>query len=88
MNHSPELLGGTWQSEAWAVNGKAQNGSGAYRAFLFQPGDANLTDLTALAPAGWVLATAIGISDAGHIVDTGTRNGATRQYLMYPQPQE
>ena len=85
---------GTWQSEGWGVNGCGQvvglatTPTSSWRAFLFQPGASALTDLTALAPAGWVLTSAIGISDAGHIVGSGTKNGASRQYIMYPQPQE
>ncbi|HYV32879.1 MAG TPA: hypothetical protein VEO53_17455 [Candidatus Binatia bacterium] len=87
-------LNGTWQSEAYGVNGsgqvvgRAQDSSGNYRAFLFQPGAANLIDLTTLAPAGWSLGNATGISDCGHITGRGTKNGATRSWLMYPQPQE
>jgi len=85
---------GTWQSSANGVNGcgqvvgSAQDSSGAYRAFLYRAGAPALTDLTPLAPAGWVLTSAVGISDAGHIVGTGTKSGASRQWMMYPQPQE
>jgi hypothetical protein len=35
-----------------------------------------------------VLTSAVGLSDAGHIVGSGTKNGASRQWLIYPQPQE
>ncbi|HMO65209.1 MAG TPA: PQQ-binding-like beta-propeller repeat protein [Verrucomicrobiota bacterium] len=93
-----QLSNGLWQSESWAVNGcrqvvgRAQNAGGSYRAFFWQPGDATLRDLTALAPAGWTLGSAIGISDAGHIVGSGTKtvgqSQVTRQWLMFPQPQE
>jgi probable HAF family extracellular repeat protein len=85
---------GAWRSYGYGINGcgqvvgSAQNTSGAYRAFLYQPGATVLTDLTALAPSGWVLTSAVGISDAGHIVGSGTKNGASRQWLIYPQPQE
>ena len=87
---------GTWVSEAWGLNGcqqivgRATTPTTGWSAFLYQPGAANLTDLTSLAPpgAGWVLTSAIGISDAGHIVGSGTKNGASRQWTMYPQPQE
>ena len=85
---------GTWRSYAYGVNGcaqvvgSAQNTSGAYRAYLWQPGWANLKDLTALAPSGWVLTSAAAISDAGHIIGSGTKNGASRQWLMVPTPQE
>ncbi|MBK9140084.1 MAG: PQQ-binding-like beta-propeller repeat protein [Verrucomicrobia bacterium] len=85
---------GTWRSYAYGVNGcaqvvgSAQNTSGAYRAYLWQPGWANLKDLTSLAPSGWVLTSAAAISDAGHIIGSGTKNGASRQWLMVPTPQE
>jgi probable HAF family extracellular repeat protein len=85
---------GAWRSYGYGINGcgqvvgSAQNTSGAYRAFLYQPGATALTDLTALAPSGWILTSAVGLSDAGHIVGSGTKNGASRQWLIYPQPQE
>jgi probable HAF family extracellular repeat protein len=84
----------TWRSYGYGINGSgqvvgsAQNTSGAYRAYLWQPGWANLMDLSALAPSGWVLTSAAAISDAGHIVGSGTKNGNSRQWLMYPTPQE
>ena len=37
---------------------------------------------------GWNLPSAVGISDAGHIVGSGSHNSATRQWMMYPTPQE
>jgi len=85
---------GAWQSSANGVNGcgqvvgSAQDSSGAYRAFLFKPGATALIDLSSLAPTGWVLSSAVGISDVGHIVGSGTKNGASRQWMMYPMPQE
>jgi len=89
-----QALDGTWNSAATSVNGcrqvvgQAQNSSGAYRAFLYQSGATALTDLTSLAPSGWVLTSAVGISDSGHIVGSGSHNSATRQWMMYPTPQE
>ena len=85
---------GAWRSYGYGINGcgqvvgSAQNTSGAFRAYLWQPGWANLKDLSALAPSGWVLTSAAAISDAGHIVGSGTKNGSSRQWLMYPTPQE
>ena len=88
---------GVWQSEAWGVaacgrvvgRGQIANStSTAYRALLWQPGATAATDLSALAPAGWVLTVAWCVSDTGYIVGSGTRNGATRQWMMYPQPVE
>ncbi len=86
---------GTWRSFAYGVNGcaqvvgSAQSASGPYRAFLWQPGWASLQDLTdRVGLSGWVLTSAAAISDAGHIVGTGTKNGASRQWLIYPLPQE
>ena len=78
------------------VVGSAQNSTGAYRAFLFQPGATALTDLNTVsinggstpASLGWYLTSAVGISDAGHIVGTGSHNSATRLWMMYPTPQE
>ncbi|MBI2926169.1 MAG: PQQ-binding-like beta-propeller repeat protein [Verrucomicrobia bacterium] len=89
-----QLPNGAWRSYGYGLNGygqvvgSAHNTSGDYRAFLYQPGATALTDLTALAPSGWVLTSAVGISDCGHIVGSGYKNGASRQWLIYPQPQE
>ena len=97
-----QLPGGTWHSDGYGVNGcrqvvgRAQDSGGAYRAFLFKPGAATLTDLNTVsldggstpASLGWNLPSAVGISDAGHIVGSGSHNSATRQWMMYPTPQE
>ncbi len=68
--------------------GSAQTAGGAFRAFLWHPGWANLMDLNTLAPSGWVLTSAAAVCDAGHIIGPGTKNGASRQWLLYPVPQE
>lgn len=63
---------GTWQSYAHGLNGcaqvvgRAQNSSGAYRAFLWRPGWPHLQDLTArVGLSGWVLTHAAAISGRG-----------------------
>ena len=93
---------GTWQSCANGVNGcaqvvgRAQDTGGNFRAFFFKQDDTALTELNTVslvggstpASQGWNLISAVGISDADHIVGTGTHNSATRQWMMYPTPQE
>lgn len=85
---------GTWNSYAYGVNscgrvvGRAQNASGQYRAFVFFPKTMTLTDLTSLAPSGWLLESAVGISDNSHIVGSGWYNGEFRQWIMFRQSLE
>jgi len=47
-----------------------------------------MTSEEAYAPANWALTAAWGISDAGHKVGSGTKSGASRQWMIYPLPQE
>jgi hypothetical protein len=47
-----------------------------------------LTDLTSLAPSGWLLESAVGISDNSHIVGSGWYNGEFRQWIMFRQSLE
>jgi probable HAF family extracellular repeat protein len=94
-NELPALPGVTrtdWASEAYGVNryewvvGRAQNQSLAWRAFVYKPGLGGMIDLNTLLPpgSGWVLTAAKAINDGGIIVGTGTLNGATKSWIMYP----
>ena len=67
------------------IVGFAQDGSGAFRAFLSDAGAA-MVDLNTLLPAdsGWVLLSANAINDAGQIVGEGTFNGDPRAFLLTP----
>lgn len=53
-------------------------------AFLYRSG--RMDDLNGLIDprSGWELETAVGINDAGQIVGTGTRGGATRAFVLTP----
>jgi probable HAF family extracellular repeat protein len=84
-------LGGTlaWPTainNARQVVGVSLDPAGQARAFLWQ--DGIMRDLNELIdPAsGWVLVTAMAISDGGHIVGQGRLNGVTRGYLLRPGP--
>lgn len=95
-------VGTSYNSEAYSVNrfgevvGRVQNDSGLYRAFYYSPGAATLTDLTTAvlgdgqtpAQKGWVLQSAVAINDGGILVGRGTKNGFSRGWVIYPQPQE
>jgi probable HAF family extracellular repeat protein len=56
-----------------------------WHAFVYRNGQ--MVDLTDLIPAnsGWVLTTATGINDTGHIVGSGTLNGESMGFLLTPQ---
>lgn len=84
-------LGGS-NSEAMAINssglivGWSENLIAQRRAF-FSNG-VGMTDLNTLLPGGsnWVLNEARGVNEAGQIVGVGVHNGATRAFLLSPDP--
>jgi hypothetical protein len=56
-----------------------------WHAFVYRNGQ--MFDLNNLIPAnsGWVLTTATGINDTGHIVGSGALNGELVGFLLTPQ---
>lgn len=95
----PGTTSTTYQSSAKGVNrfgqvaGKIQNDAGTYRAFRYTPGGGSeMKDLNTLtlqnsvtpASLGWSLSEAVSISDAGHLLGFGTKNGNSRGWILYP----
>lgn len=93
----PGLLAGgagtTWTSAAYGLNrqvikvGYAQTTGSVNRAVMWTGETGNtITDLNSLLPvnSGWVLQNAIGISEAGFIIGTGTKSGSTVPFLLCP----
>ncbi len=89
----------TYNSSAKSVNrfgqvaGKIQNDAGTYRAFRYTSGGGSeMKDLNTLTlqnnvtptSLGWSLSEAAAISDAGHLVGFGTKNGNSRGWILYP----
>lgn len=71
------------------VVGFAANASNVRRAFVWDSATRVLWDLNGLVvnlPAGWTLTEAHGINDLGQIVGQGTYNGATRGFVLTPNP--
>ncbi len=74
-------------NDAGQIVGFVTNISGlSDRAFLWENGV--MTDLNDLLPAnsGWVLRSAEGINEQGWITGFGTFNGATRAFVLVPEP--
>ena len=95
----PGTTSTTYHSNAKGVNrfgqvaGRIQNDAGTYRAFRYTPGGGSeMKDLNTLtlqnsvtpASLGWSLSEAVSISDAGHLLGFGTKNGNSRAWILYP----
>jgi probable HAF family extracellular repeat protein len=88
--HALGSLGGI-SSRAYDVNdagtivGEAQIESGHMRAFIYENGE--MRDLNKRLPmnSGWVLETAVSISEDGRITGYGRHNGVFRNFIMEPR---
>lgn len=65
--------------------GEADDTSSLAHAFIYSAA-AGMQDLESLIPpdSGWILSSAIGISDAGYIVGNGIHNGRSSTFLLIP----
>lgn len=68
------------------VVGDCEVGNALHRAFLYLNNGRSMLDLNTVIPAnsGWTLEFATDISDKGHIVGYGKKNGAQRAFLLKP----
>lgn len=92
----PSVTRTDYTSAAYGVNkvghvvGTAQNQGLMSRAFVYKPGQGGMIDLnTQLAPGSpWILTQAQAINDAGIMVGSGTYNGQSTSWIIYPQCQD